>query len=75
MHKLLGEIQQGFRKGRCGADNNFVLDTIMWKARASKKPVHMSFIDIAKAYDTVNRDILWKKLYQLGFSGEFLSTI
>ena len=75
MHKLLGEIQQGFRKGRCGADNNFVLDTIMWKARASKKPVHMSFIDIAKAYDTVNRDILWKKLSKLGFSGEFLSTI
>ena len=74
-HKLLGEIQNGFRKGRCGADNNFVLDTILWKARAMKKPVHMSFIDISKAYDSVNRDILWKKLASLGFSGDFLSAL
>ena len=74
-HKLLGEIQNGFRKGRCGADNNFVLDTILWKARAKGKPVHMSFIDISKAYDSVNRDILWKKLASLGFSGDFLSAL
>ena len=74
-HKLLGEIQNGFRKGRCGADNNFVLDTILWKYRAMGKPVHMSFIDISKAYDSVNRDILWKKLSSLGFSGDFLSAL
>ena len=74
-HKLLGEIQNGFRKGRCGADNNFVLDTILWKARAKGKPVHMSFIDISKAYDSVNREILWKKLSSLGFSGDFLSSL
>ena len=74
-HKLLGEIQCGFRKNRCGADNTFVLDTILWKYRATGKPVHMSFIDICKAYDTVNRAKLWKKLSSLGFSGEFLSTL
>ena len=74
-HKLLGEIQNGFRKGRCGADNNFVLDTILWKARALKKPVHMAFLDISKAYDTVNRDILWQKLSSLGFSGDFLTAL
>ena len=74
-HKLLGEIQNGFRKDRCGADNNFILDTILWKARAKGKPVHMAFIDISKAYDSVNRDILWKKLSTLGFSGDFLSAL
>ena len=74
-HKLLGEIQNGFRKGRCGADNNFVLDTILWKYRAMGRPVHMSFIDISKAYDSVNREILWKKLSSLGFSGDFLSAL
>ena len=35
----------------------------------------MSFIDISKAYDSVNREILWKKLSSLGISGEFLETI
>ena len=74
-HKLLGEIQNGFRKGRCGADNNFVLNTILWKYKALRKPVHMSFIDISKAYDSVDRDILWKKLASLGFSGDFLASL
>lgn len=35
----------------------------------------MSFIDISKAYDSVNREILWKKLSSLGISGEFFETI
>ena len=74
-HQLLGEIQNGFRKGRCGADNNFVMDTILWKCKALRKSVHRCFIDITKAYDTVNREILWKKLAQLGITGEYLSTI
>ena len=74
-HKLLGEIQNGFRKSRCGADNSCVLDTILWKARAKGKPVHMAFLDISKAYDSVNREILWKKLASLGFSGDFISAL
>ena len=74
-HNLLGEIQNGFRKERCGADNSFVLDTILWKARATRKKVHLGFVDISKAYDTVNRSILWKKLSSLGIKGEFLNTL
>ena len=30
-HKLLGEIQNGFRKNRCGADNTFVEILCQWK--------------------------------------------
>ena len=74
-HKLLGEQQNGFRKTRCGADNAFVLDTILWKSRALGKPVHMSFVDIEKAYDSVNRNKLWKLLSGLGFRGEFLDAL
>ena len=32
-HTLLGEIQQGFRKGRMGSDNAFILNTIFWKSK------------------------------------------
>jgi hypothetical protein len=53
-HDLLGEIQGGFRKGRSGGDNNFVLNTIIWKAHAEGKEVHKAYIDIHKAYDSVN---------------------
>ena len=74
-HNLLGEIQNGFRKERCGADNIFVLNTILWKARSLGEKVHMGFVDIQKAYDSVNREILWEKLESLGFSGPFLQTL
>ena len=74
-HKLLGEVQNGFRKDRGGSDNNFVLDTIIWKAKAARSKLHLSFLDISKAYDSVNREILWKKLTSLGIKGEFLSSL
>ena len=74
-HSLLGEAQNGFRKGRCGADNIFVLNTILWKAKAMKEEVHLGFVDISKAYDSVNRDILWKKLEKIGIKGAFLETL
>ena len=45
---LLGEIQNGFRQGRCGADNIFLLHTVLWKARAKGKKVHIGFVDISK---------------------------
>ena len=74
-HNLLGECQNGFRKGRCMADNSFILDSILWKAKADKRKVHLCYIDISKAYDSVNRGILWSKLSKLGFSGEFLGCL
>ena len=74
-HGLLGEIQNGFRKGRMGADNSFILNTILWKQKALKKKVHMAFIDLVKAYDMVDRNILWEKMSGFGFDGEFLSSL
>ena len=74
-HKLLGEIQNGFRRGRSGSDNAFILDTILWKSKAKKAKVYMAFFDIQKAYDSVNRNILWGKLCSLGFGGKYLQTL
>ena len=66
---LLGEIQQGFRKDRMGADNNFILNTIIMKAAAKKKKVHVGYLDIKKAYDTVSRFELWRRLRKMGLGG------
>ena len=74
-HSLLGEIQNGFRKDRCGADNIFILNTILWKARAMGEKVHLGFVDIQKAYDSINRELLWKRLELLGIDGLFLETL
>ena len=75
IHNLLGEVQSGFRKGRCAADNIFVLNTILEKAKENGQQVHKGFVDITKAYDTISRDILWTKLENLGFGQAFISCL
>ena len=74
-HKLLGEDQNGFRKGRRMSDNNFILDSILSKSKAKKKKVYLAYLDISKAYDSVNRSILWSKMAKMGFGGEFLQSL
>ena len=74
-HSLLGEIQNGFRKNRSAADNSFLLNTILWKQKHLRKKVHMAFVDLTKAYDCVDRSILWDKLSKIGFGGKFLATL
>ena len=74
-HDLLGEIQSGFRPGRSCADNSFVLNTILWKAKAEGKNVHCSYVDIKKAYDSVNRERLWEIMSRFGFSDVFINCI
>ena len=71
-HNLLGEVQSGFRKNRSAADNLFVLNTILAKAKENGQQVHKSFVDIKKAYDSVSREILWDKLAKLGFGPVFI---
>ena len=74
-HNLLGEIQNGFRKNRGGPDNSFILNTILWKAKSRKEKAHLAFLDISKAYDSVNREVLWGRLSSMGIKGEFLSSL
>ena len=75
LYGLLGEVQNGFRKNRGGADYNFILDTILWKGMSRRKKVHMAFLDISKAYDSINREKLWSRMSSLGFGGQFLASI
>ena len=73
--KLLPEEQQGFREGREPGDNVFVLMTLLEKSKYMKKPLHMSFIDITKAYDSVCRKRLWFKMSQMNFPPKFINIL
>ena len=74
-HKLLGEVQNGFRKDRSCIDSAFTLNSVLWKSIAKKKKVNLAFLDLAKAYDSVCRETLWKKLAKMGFGGKFLEAL
>jgi hypothetical protein len=67
--------QAGFRHGRGTPDNAFVLSHIIEKYRAAKKPVYAAFIDFRKAYDCVDRSLLWKCLRSLGLHGRILDSL
>ena len=72
---LLGELQNGFRKGRSCHDNILVLDTIIELAKAKNKPLFAAFLDITKAYDRVDREILWAKLQAMNMPEKLINII
>ena len=52
------EAQCGFRKGRGTTDQIWVTRQIIERAAEYNTPAHLCFIDLTKAYDSVNRDAL-----------------
>ncbi len=64
---ILGEIQNGFRQGRRATDNLLVLETLIRKVKREKTPTYLALLDITKAYDRVDRQILWHVMEQMGF--------
>ncbi|MCP4976741.1 MAG: hypothetical protein GY931_11310, partial [Maribacter sp.] len=72
---ILGEIQNGFRKGRRATDSLLVLETLIRKTKREKKKNFLALLDITKAYDRVNRDILWDIMGQMGVHTKLLNNI
>ena len=69
---LLCEEQNGFRKGRGCLDNILMLTLLGSKYSKVGDGLRCGFIDLQKAYDSVNRDKLWDKLRKLGIKGKLL---
>ena len=63
---ILSETQAGFRRGRGCIDMVFVTRQLAEKAREFRIPLFSVFFDLKKAYDTVNREGLWKLLAKYG---------
>jgi exonuclease III len=72
--KLL-EHQAGFRPGRSCADQIFTLRNLMSISKSDQQPLYMCFIDLQKAYDTVNRTYLWLVLEQYGIPSHLLELL
>ena len=56
-----GIIQYGFRSGRSTSDCVFMLLAAIRKAKSKVHIILIAFCDIAKAYDSVNRELLYAK--------------
>ncbi len=62
----MGEWQTAFRRGRGLGDAVFTLRMVMSRCREFNQPVHMAFVDLQRAYDSVDRDMLWLALQWYG---------
>ena len=57
------------------ADNMFTLNGVIQKQLILRKPLCICFVDLSKAFDLVNRNILFYKLMSSGWSGRVLDTL
>ena len=72
-NSVLNDAQAGFRKGRSTIDHMFTLYADIEKHLLKNTKLYVAFIDFRKAYDTVNRDILW--IFRSGVRGKMLRVI
>ena len=72
---LLSDEQNGFRPDRSCLDHLFVICSIISTRKLNKSPTFVAFVDLKKAFDSVDRDLLWHRLGLYGISGKFLDLI
>ena len=72
---ILPESQCGFRRDRSTSDMIFVARQVQEKCREHHQDLYIAFIDLSKAFDTVNRNLLWDLLGRLGVPPKFLNTL
>ena len=75
-NKLIDEEQNGFRPGRSCLDHVFVLSSVIRNRQSNNMSTFAAFIDMKKAFDWVDRDLLlFKILSQFGIKGKMYNVI
>lgn len=72
---LLNENQAGFRKHHSTTDHIFTLYALIELMKYEKKKLFCCFVDFSKAFDSVWRIGLWRKLINTHVNGKFLRVL
>lgn len=67
---IISKCQSGFRKGYSTTDNIFIMHALISLYLTYGKKLYCTFVDFRKAFDTVWRVGLWKKLQNYGIKGK-----
>ena len=73
--QTLQEAQCAFRPDRSTVDMIFAVRQLQEKCIEQNKPLYSEFIDLTKAFDTVNREALWTVLERIGCPPKLVSMI
>ena len=75
-NNLLVEEQNGFWHDRSCQDHLFTVYNLVESRKLSSLQTFVCFIDFRKAFDSINRDLLWKKLeHNFNIKGRFLNIL
>ena len=72
---LLSEAQSGFRPYRSRTDMMFAVRRLQELGRKARVPLFLCFIDLQKAYDSVDRILLWQVLARFGVPPQMIEVI
>ncbi|BHF71536.1 hypothetical protein SprV_0401459400 [Sparganum proliferum] len=72
---LLPENQCGFRRHRGTTDMIFAARQLQEKCQEMRTHLYSTFVDLTKAFDTVNREGLWKIMQKFGCPERFIRMV
>ena len=65
--------RDGAQSINCTIDQLLALTNLVDIRKKLKQSTFTAFVDFKKAYDFINRDKLWKRLFESGISGKMLN--
>ena len=68
-------FQNGFKENSRATDNAFILNALIDKSAASKRPLYICYVDFKAAFDKINRAALLYKMMSKGIGGKFIEII
>ncbi len=71
----LGQLQNGFRGQRGTSNNLLILSHLIEHSKRLKKPLYVAFLDLTKAYDSVEWCVVWDALAQIGIDLRFIKLL
>ena len=74
-NSIIGSEQIGFRKHCRTTDHILTLKTLIDKAFKSSSRLYTCFVDLSKAFDTINRQALFHKMSKYNIKGPFLNIV
>ena len=74
-HGILPDEQCGFQPERSTVDMLLVVRRLQELARRRRIPLYMCYVDLQKAYGSVDRELLWKVLVRANVPEEMITVI
>lgn len=71
----IGEEQACFTAGKSCTDQIYTVQQFLQKKKAKNKEIHLAFIDLKQAYDSVPRSGLWKAMNHLNLPSKLITAV